>query len=683
MSLARKSVARHIKLALILLLLSLSSGLSSSCNRTVTRPVTHQVVILGFDGMSPILAAKWMQEGKLPHFQRLAQTGTFMKLATTNPPESPVAWAAFATGLNPGGTGIYDFLARDSKSYLPRIALVGRQKPRFLFGLIPIRPARVTNERHGIPFYKAVADSGYKTTALRMPLEFPPTPVPGGKLLAGLSVPDIRGTWGTFFYFGTDVTPWDEGDTEFGGRIKRIQLKDNQASSTIGGPVDPAASSFRRVSVPIGFKVASDHTAVTIQLSSQSEIVQDAHWSRWWRVKFRIAPFLSVSAICRFYVLGVYPDLRIYMPPMNIDPKDPVFPVSYPAAWSKQLAEKWGDFKTLGWWHDTWALNENRISDGLFLQDTFHTMHTLTKILLDQLQNHPPSLMVAIYTSTDSVSHMFWRLMDPESPTYSPGEAKEYGDAILRTYEQCDKVVGEVEKRMKPGATLIIVSDHGFHAFNYGFNTNTWLVKNGYMVLKNPNAAEGQLKLENLYDQGSFFPNVDWKRTKAYALGLGQIYLNQKGREGEGIVEPGKEADDLLREIRRKLFAFHDPDTGKPVLEDVQIVRNIDHGAYMAEAPDLQLNFYPGYRTSWQTALGAIPPGIVIANMKKWSGDHCASDPKDTHAILFINRKVDNSDPSIEDVAPTVLKLFHVPAPGNLDGKPWTLDPLTEKESGR
>lgn len=658
---------------LILLVLAGVAGCLVSCGRNATRPVGQQVVVLGFDGMSPILAAKWMGEGKLPNFEHLAQTGTFMKLNTTNPPESPVAWAAFATGLNPGGTGIYDFLARNPKTYLPRISLVTRQRPEFLFGLIPVRPARVTNERHGAPFYQTVGAAGYKTTVLRMPLEFPPTRVADGKLLAGLSVPDIRGTWGTFFYFGTDITPWDESNTEFGGRLKRIQLKDNGASSTIGGPVDPTTSSFGRVKVPIHFEVVHQDTAVTIQLSNHSETVKDKHWSKWFRVKFRITPFLSVSAICRFYVLEVSPDLRIYMCPLNIDPKDPILPISYPASWSKKLADRWGYFKTLGWWHDTWALNEGRISDGLFLQDTFRTMHTLTRILLNQLRNHPPSLMVAIYTSTDSVSHMFWRLMDHQSPTYDPVEAQKYGDAILRTYQRCDKVVGEVEKAMKPGATLIIVSDHGFHAFNYGFNTNTWLVKNGYMVLKNPNAVQKLLKIGDLYGQGSFFPNVDWKRTKAYALGLGQIYLNLKGREGEGIVEPGAQAERLLYQIRSKLLAFRDPDTHKPVLEDVHIVSNIDHGPYMAEAPDLQLNFFPGYRTSWQTALGAIPHGIVVTNMKRWSGDHCASDPKDTQAILFINHKLDASNPRILDVAPTVLNLLKVSPPEKFDGRPWEI----------
>lgn len=654
-----------------------------ACQHKATRPVTHQVVVLGFDGMSPVLAAKWMQEGKLPNFARLAQSGTFMKLNTTNPPESPVAWAAFATGLNPGGTGIYDFLARNPQTYLPRIALVAKQKPKFLFGLIPIRGPKVTNERHGTPFYEAVANAGYKTTVMRMPLEFPPSPVPGGKLMAGLGVPDVRGTWGTFFYFASNLAPEQAGNTEFGGKLVRLEFKGRDAHSEISGPVDPTTDQYKRISIPVDFQVTPDGNSVTIRLDGQTQTVANRHWSNWFQEKFPVNMFLSVHAISRFFVLETSPDLRVYMSPLNIDPKNPALPVTYPANWDQQLAQKWGDFKTLGWWHDTWALNEERIDEGVFLDDTYHTMDSLTKMVVDQLHNHTPSLMVAVYTSTDSVQHMFWRLTDPTSPRYDPVLAQKYGDAILQVYEAADKVVGEVEKNMKPGATLIVVSDHGFHAFNYGFNTNTWLEKNGYMVLKNPEAKEKQYSLENLYSQGNFFPNVDWSKTKAYALGLGQIYLNIYGRERYGIVEPGEQARQLEEEIRGKLLAFRDPKTNKPVLEDVALGHEIDHGPYVKDAPDLQLNFYPGYRTSWETSLGAIPPGTLVPNTRKWSGDHCASDPKDTQAILFINRKLDSSDPSIMDVAPTVVKLFGVKPPDEFDGKPWTLSPITQTQAHR
>lgn len=659
---------RRFLLQLIAFMLA-GSILSCRSSRPVTRPVTTQVVVLGFDGADPNLLSKWMAAGHLPNLARLAKTGTFRPLGTTNPPESPVAWASFATGLNPGGTGIFDFLRRDPRTYLPELALVSREKPKFLFGLIPVKPAKVVNERGGVPFYKAVADAGYKTTVIRMPLEFPPTHLPGGKLWAGLSVPDIRGTWGTFFYFGSDLTPWDVGDTEFGGKLVRLELDSNRAATSIEGPIDPTAKAYRRISIPVEFLVSSDASAVAIRLEGRTETVAERHWSDWFRVKFHITPFLSVGAICRFYVLQASPDLRLYMSPLNLDPDSPIFPVSDPADYTAELVKKHGLFKTLGWWHDTWALNEEKIDEQVFLEDLFRTMETQASITLDELKNDPPSLLVSIFTSTDSASHMFFRLLDPAHPRYDPELARQYGDAILRVYERMDQVVGEVERAMKPGGTLIIVSDHGFHTWRKGFNTNTWLVENGYMTLKNPGAEEKTYNLVQLFAQGSFFPNVDWSRTRAYALGLGQIYLNLRGRESRGIVSPGPEAQALLEEMRKKLVLFRDPDTNGPVIQNVYLGQEIFHGAYMSRAPDLQIDFRDGYRTSWQTSLGAIPSGIVVANMKKWSGDHCASDPSDTSGIFLSNRHVVTPQPSILDIAPTVLEILGVAPPSKLDGK--------------
>jgi predicted AlkP superfamily phosphohydrolase/phosphomutase len=662
--------------AVFLVALVVAAG-SSGCRQTATRPVDTQVVVLGFDGADPDLISRWAKEGKLPNLSRLAQTGEFRTLGTTNPPESPVAWASFATGLNPGGTGIFDFLKRDPQTYLPQLALVSREKPEFLLGLIPIKPPKVTNERSGVPFYKAIADAGYKTTVIRMPLEFPPTPLPGGKLLAGLSVPDVRGTWGTFFYFGSELTQWDVGDTEFGGKLVRLELDNNKAAAVVEGPVDPTVESYQRISVPIEFTATPEGNAVTIQLAGRSETVAERHWSDWFRVKFRITPFLSVRAICRFFVLQVSPDLRVYMMPLNLDPESPPIPVSSPDDYAAEIAKKHGLFKTLGWWHDTWALNEEKIDEGVFLEDTFQTMNKLAEITIDELKNDPPSLLVSIFTATDSVSHMFYRLIDPEHPRYDPELAEQYGDAIQKTYERMDRIVGDVLAVMKPGGTLIVVSDHGFHTWRKGFNTNTWLVENGYMALKTPGAEEKTYNLDQLFGQGSFFPNVDWSRTKAYALGLGQIYLNLRGREKAGILGPGPETARLLEEIRQKLEAVKDPDTGLSVIQNVYLGREIFHGPRMSDAPDLQVDFRSGYRTSWQTSLGAIPSGIVVANMKKWSGDHCASDPSDTGGIFFSNRPLQSNageppaSPSILDIAPTVLKLLSVDPPSKLDGRAW------------
>lgn len=642
-----------------------------ACRRAATRPVTTQVVVLGFDGADPNLLSRWMKEGKLPNLARLSAEGAFTPLGTTNPPESPVAWASFATGLNPGGTGIFDFLKRDPQTYLPELALVSREKPKFLFGLIPIKPPKVTNERAGVPFYKTVADAGYKTTVIRMPLEFPPSKLPGGKLWAGLSVPDLRGTWGTFFYFGSDLTQWDVGDTEFGGKLVRLELKGDQAVTSIEGPVDPTSDSYRRISIPVSFRASGN--AVTIDLAGGSETVPEKHWSRWFRVKFRMTPFLSARAVCRFHVLEVTPDLRLYMSPLNLDPESPPLPLSSPENYTAELVKKHGLFKTVGWWHDTWALNEEKIDERVFLEDMFETMRTQAEITLDELKNDPPSLLVSVFTATDSASHMFFRLMDPGHPRYDPELARQYGDAILRVYQRMDQVVGDVRSALRPGATLLIVSDHGFHTWRKGFNTNTWLVENHFMTLTNAGAPEKTYNLSQLFNQGSFFPNVDWSRTRAYAVGLGQIYLNLRGREKSGSVEPGPEADRVLEEIRRGLLATLDPDTHQPVIQNVYLGREIFHGGQMSRAPELQIDFRDGYRTSWQTSLGAIPSGIVVANMKKWSGDHCASDPGDTAGIFLANRKWGSAaapHPTIFDVAPTVLQLLSVSPQAQLDGKP-------------
>ncbi len=663
---------RRVRTLVWLLLFGLAAA-EPGCrnNRREVSPLrsTRQVVVLGFDGVDPKLAAKWMKAGKLPNLARLAAQGTFRPLGTTNPPESPVAWASFATGLGPGNTGIFDFLSRNPKTYLPQLSLVKSQKAKFLLSLFPIEGPKLVNERHGVPFYKTVAAAGYKTLALRMPLEFPPTPIPGGKLWAGLGVPDIRGTWGTFFYFSTNVEPWEDSNTEFGGKLVSLQLKGRTARASISGPVDPTADSFRRISVPVSFTAEPVQDAVAIALDGRRQTVRKGSWSGWFRIRFPITPLFAVRAIARFYVISVFPRLRVYMSPANIDPVHPALPISYPADFISQLAQQYGLFKTLGWWNDTWSLNEEKMSDGVFLDSAFATMRKLGKITVDELKRNHPRLLVSVFTTTDNVSHMFYRLIDPQSPTYNAAEAGKYGDAILDTYEIMDRIVGEVERAMDPGATLLIVSDHGFHGFRYGFNTNTWLVENGFMALLHPGLAPQRSSLSDLFDMGSFFPNVDWSHTEAYSLGLGEIYLNLRGRERAGIVAPGAQADRVMQEIRQKLLAYRDPRTHQPVLENVYLGRDIDRGVYEGEAPDLQLAFRPGYRTSWQTSLGAIPPGIVVPNMRKWSGDHCSSDPSDTKGIFFSNRPVATPNPNITDIAPTVLRLFDLRPPHPLDGK--------------
>ena len=137
---------------------------------------------------------------------------------------------------------------------------------------------------------------------------------------------------------------------------------------------------------------------------------------------------------------------------------------------------------------------------------------------------------------------MLWRLIDPNHPEYDAALAADYGSALAEFYGQIDLVLGQVLQRANDHTTVLVLSDHGFAPYNRSFNLNTWLLKHGYITLKSEANA----------DQNEAFANVDWSRTRAYGLGLNGFYLNLRGREREGIVEPGPQADALLKEIKDK-----------------------------------------------------------------------------------------------------------------------------------
>ena len=382
-----------------------------------------------------------------------------------------------------------------------------------------------------------------------------------------------------------------------------------------------------------------------------------------------MAPLVSVRGIARFHVIQAYPEVRVYLSPINLDPRRPPIPVSSPPAYSAQLARKLGLYKTLGWPEDTWALNEEKIDEEVFLQDLNYSFDRQRALVLDALQSMNPDLFVTVFQSTDKVQHMFWRLIDPQHPMYNRRLAARYGDAIDRVYMRADSLVGTLLQRTRDGrTTLLICSDHGFASFRKAVNINTWLVRNGYMTLTKLDPVRDRT-LEDLFGRGTFWPNVDWSRTRAYALALGQIYVNLKGRERLGIVDPGTPYEALREEIKTRFGALRDPDTGEQVVRRVYKREELYRGPYFDEAPDLVVGFERGYRVSWQTSLGGIPPEIIELNERRWSADHCSVDPDLVPGVLFSSRPLDAESPAITDVAPSVLKRLGIIPPAVMDGR--------------
>ena len=142
----------------------------------------QKMVILGFDGMDPRLVEKWMGEGKLPNFQRLAGQGGFYRLQTSTSPESPTSWASFAIGGNAGKHNIFDFLVRDVKTYVPDLGMVQARDARLLPRLRAARRSpKITTLRGGTSFWVTAGQAGVRSAILTVPVTFPPEDVPGGR----------------------------------------------------------------------------------------------------------------------------------------------------------------------------------------------------------------------------------------------------------------------------------------------------------------------------------------------------------------------------------------------------------------------------------------------------------------------------------------------------------------------
>jgi len=600
---------------------------------------SKKVIILGIDAMDPKITERLIQEGKLPNLSYLKTNGTYLHLATTIPAESVVAWTSFATGLNPGSHGIFDFIMRNPKNYLPYLSLneisTEMQEPK-----IQIR-------RKGKVFWNILSQNKIPCFIFFCPNTFPAQPILG-KILSGMGVPDLYGTIGRFSFYTSQLLTDEDKDSR--GKIIHVEPKNNIIEAEIYGPKVMAGTSITESTIPLKITLNPSEKNMSLEFQGNKVILKEGSWSSWQEISFRISLFRKAYGIVRFYLKSIKPDFELYLSPVNFNPKRPLFPISYPKDYSAKLAKSIGLYYTQGIPQDTWPLTENRVDEKAFLEETDEILSEKEKILNKELKEFKGGLFFFYFDTLDMIQHMFWRYLDPKHPLYEKNPL--YQDTIFKYYEKIDQIIGEVLKSIDSDTTVIILSDHGFNSFRRSAHLNRWLLENGYLFLK-----------EGMNESGEFFENVDWSKTKAYALGFGGIYLNRAGREYYGIVSES-EAGDLKQAIIKGLKEFKDSKDGGKVIENVYDREDVLEGPYVNDAWDLFAGFNVGYRASWQTALGGVPRLLIEDNKRKWSGDHLM-DSALVPGVIFVNRKIELSQPHITDIASFVLGLFNTDKPSN------------------
>ncbi len=303
-------------------------------------------------------------------------------------------------------------------------------------------------------------------------------------------------------------------------------------------------------------------------------------------------------------------------------------------------------------------------------------------------QEGPDFLMVTL-VNTDRVGHAAGRALkdfaDPARAASLPDE-----HPIVATYRAADAVIGDLLAALPDTATVILMSDHGFQPYDRVLNLNFWLKENGWLALDErrlrpsrwgrlaPLWTRLRYRLTgyhraNLLERAAFFRAVDWSRTRAFSFGaFGSIFINVRGRDPYGIVDPGREYETLCDEIAHGLLSLTDPDTGEPMIRRVRRGRDVYSGPHAWRGPDLLVETAPGYFI--RNALDEYRPTLTYPAGRYGNRSLEHTGMHHPEGILLmrgpsVRARGEQPAAHIVDLMPTILRLFGIAPPDHVDGR--------------
>lgn len=624
-----------------------------------------KMAVIGFDGMDPAVVQRLMQKGELPNMTKLAQQGTFTMMRSTVPPQSPVAWGSFITGADPGVHGIYDFLHRDPETYIPKFSQADTMPAGWVVKLgkykIPLMTAETILKREGKAFWDYLEERDVEATIYKIPTNYPPSKTKQ-RTIAGMGTPGLRDGYGFYTLYTSDEEESMKDISPHHMYYAYIN-EDNVMEGELEGPVNDLVEDEENPKPIIPFRVYVDKKNKTARIDIQGNeiLIAEKEYSDWVEVNFDLIPNISgVTGMVKFFLLDLGEHFRMYISPVHISPLHPAAAISTPPSYSEELAKETGLFHTISLPADTHALSKGTFTMGDFITQAFSVFDESKRAFQYETERFiegKTGLLFFYFSSLDQCQHMFWSLKDKTHPYFHAEESKQFAHMTDQLYRMHDAVLGDMMKKIPKDVKIVVMSDHGFAPFHRELNLNTWLYNEGYL----------KLEVNDLDEEVSLLEYADWGQTKAYAIGLNGLYLNLKGRETDGIVTK-EERRKLLEEIKAKLEALRDPDTGAQIVTKAFISEDNFSPNFLDRAPDIIVGCNRGYRVGGASAMGGMKPVVASDNMDWWSGDHCMN-PMHVPATFISNFKINTKIPHITDMAPTMLKAFGIETPKTMSGQ--------------
>ena len=573
-----------------------------------------RTILIGLDAFDPTFFEQLHNQGKTPNLSKFVQAGGYSRFRVADPPQSEVSWTSIATGLNPGGHGMFDFVHRNPATYGLQVSLLPTSRNVFGLQFVPPHNARTL-------FDEAVSD-GYPATSLWWPATFPARLGSPVRTIPGLGTPDILGRLGVGIHFSTNEPPQENSNKTPTRLLSRKST--GRYTGTIEGPARKTITDTRTATLEFELRLDGDRSA-RLLLGRQAVDLELGTWSPIFELPFKVGFGVTIKAVTRAILAETGPEPELYFLPLQPHPLSAPWPYAAPKGFVKDVWSRCGPYLTLGWPQDTTGLEEGWIDDEQFLKLCDLICEERERIFMHLLDSFGEGVLACVFDTLDRVQHMFWR----DRP-----------DVIEAWYKKLDALVGRIQAKLasRPGeenVRLLILSDHGFGDFNHKVHLNRWLVNQGYLN-PGPGAETGDLK------------DVDWSESRAYALGLNSIYLNLQGREGQGIV-PTSQRTELVDSLREALLQWKGPDGG-PVVQNLLSQSEAFHGPLAEYGPDLLVGYRPGYRASAETGTGQWKGEEIEANPGHWGADHCFN-ARAVPGVLFANQGLDSfPDPSYTDI---------------------------------